>query len=434
MVTAGRALVLLLVSSSTAADVAAQAPTFQQISGYIESGLEALGRGDTAGYLRGTGQSFAIAPRVPPVAYHHARAHALGGSRDSALLLLGRLATEGAAAVFDAGEDSAFIALRSTPGWRPIAAGIERARKPIATSVPAYELAERDLTAEGTAWDARTRTLFLGSLYKRKIVAVAPDGTPRDFVPSGRDGLGPVVGIEVDARHRGLWAASMVLREANIPLVDTTFLGHGLLFHYDVDTGRLRRRYVLPPAGDVRHGFNDLTVMPNGDVYLTDSQAGAVYRLPAGEDSVVEIVPPSTYLFPNGITRSDDGALVFVAHGGGIDRIEAASGRRTRLATPDTLNLGGIDGLAYYRKSLIAHQPGWFQRVIRIRLDRAEGGVASWETIERHHPRFALPTTGEVAGSEYYYIANAQLRSFRDGKIFPWDSLDQVLILKANLR
>ncbi len=72
--------------------------------------------------------------------------------------------------------------------------------------------------------------------------------------------------------------------------------------------------------------------------------------------------------------------------------------------------------------------------MIRIRLDGKQEGVASWETIERRHPRFAQPTTGEVAGSEYYYIANAQLRAFRDGKILPWDSLDQVLILKANLR
>ena len=68
---------------------------------------------------------------------------------------------------------------------------------------------------------------------------------------------------------------------------------------------------------------------------------------------------------------------------------------------------------------------------MRLRLDGGETRVVSWETIERHHPRFAQPTTGEVAGSEYYYIANAQLRRFRDGKILPLDSLDPVLMLKA---
>ena len=408
-------------------------PTFEQIGALIQGGLEAMGRGDTAAYLAGTRQAFALAPRVPPVAYHHARAHALAGSADSALGLLGRLATEGAVAAHEAPADSAFARLRTSARWKGIAARIEASRRPISTSTPAFELPERDLTAEGTAWDARTVTLFLSSLYKRKIVAIGPDGRSRDFIAPGQDGIGPVVGIEVDPVRRGLWAASMVLPEAGIPLSDTSLMAHGLLFHYDVDTGRLRRRYVLPPAGGVRHGFNDVTVLPGGDVYLTDSQSGGVYKVAAGGGQVVEVLPPGTYIFPNGITRSDDGRWLFVAHGAGIDRLEVATGRRVRLASPDTLNLGGTDGLAFHRRTLIAHQPGWFNRVVRLRLDGAQERIASWETLERHHPRFVQPTTGEVAGDTYYYIANAQLRRFRDGKILPWDSLAPVLVLKTGL-
>ena len=173
--------------------------------------------------------------------------------------------------------------------------------------------------------------------------------------------------------------------------------------------------------------------MPNGDVYVTDSQSGGIYKLSAGAGEVVEVLPPGTYTFPNGITRTEDGRLLFVAHGAGVDRIEVGTGRRLRLASPDTLNLGGIDGLAFHRNTLIAHQPGWFNRVVRLRLDPRQERIASWEVLERHHPRFRQPTTGEVAGDLYYYIANAQLRSFRDGKILPWDSLAPVLVLKTDL-
>ena len=430
---AGRALVLALACFLPAPILPGQAPTFEQIFAPIEAGLHALGRGDTATYLAGTGRAFAMAPVVPPAAYHHARALALAGRRDSALTLLEQLARQGAVVVFEAGLDSAFTRLAGSTRWHGIAAKIAEARRPISHSTAAFELAERDLTAEGTAWDAKTDRVFLSSLYKRKIVAIAADGTPRDFISSGQDGIGPVVGLEVDPVRRGLWAASMVLPEAGIPLADTTYVAHGLLFHFDVDSGRLRRRYVLPPANGVRHGFNDLTVLPNGDVYLTDSPSGAVYLVPADGDSLVEAIPPLTYTFPNGITRSDDGRRLFVSHGGGIDRIDIATRRRIPLATPASLNLGGIDGLAFYRNALIAHQPSWFQRVVRLDLDPRQEQVASWETIERHHPRFAQPTTGEIAGDTYYYIANAQLRRFRDGRIFPWDSLDQVLVLKADL-
>lgn len=432
-----RVLTVVLCLASTVqagAQDSARVPTYEQIGGHVQAGLDALARGDTSGYLDGTARALALAPRLPPVVYHRARAQALAGRPDSALALLGRLAAEGAVVVHEAATDSAFARLRSGPEWSRITASIESSRQPIGSSRPAFELAERDLTAEGTAWDSKTGTLFLSSLYKRKIVAIARDGTPRDFIAPGRDGIGPVVGLEVDPSRRGLWAASMVLQEAGIPLADTSLVAHGLLFHYDVDTGRLRRRYVLRPAAGRRHGFNDLTVLPNGDVYLTDSQSGGIYKAPAGGGDLTEVRPPGTYLFPNGITRSDDGRRLFVAHGAGIDRIDLPDGRRTRLAPPDTLNLGGIDGLAFYQGSLIAHQPGWFNRVVRLRLDGAQERVASWSILERHHPRFVQPTTGEVAGDEYYYIANAQLRRFRDGRILPWDSLAPVLVLRTSLR
>jgi len=426
-------LCLVLTAASAAAQRGTSSPTYEQIGALVQGGLDALERGDTAGYVDGTGQAFSLAPRVPPVAYHHARALALAGRTDSALALLDRLAAEGAVAVHEAPTDPAFARLRIAQRWKHVAARIEASRRPISTSATAFELPERDLTAEGTAWDSKKRTLFLSSLYKRKIVAIDPDGRTREFIGSGQDGIGPVVGIEVDPARRGLWAASMVLPEAGIPLSDTTWLAHGLLFHYDVDTGRLRRRYVLRPAEGRRHGFNDVTVLPDGDVYITDSQAGGVYRVAAGGDEVVEVLPPGTYTFPNGITRSQNGRRLFVAHGAGVDRIEIATGRRVRLASPDTLNLGGIDGLAFHRNSLIAHQPGWFNRLVRLRLDPTQQRIASWEVLERHHPRFEQPTTGEVAGDMYYYIANAQLRRFRDGTILPWDSLAPVLVLKTEL-
>lgn len=88
---------------------------------------------------------------------------------------------------------------------------------------------------------------------------------------------------------------------------------------------------------------------------------------------------------------------------------------------------GGLDALAR------GDTAGSLNRVVRLRLDQAQGRVASWEVLERHHPGFVQPTTGEVAGDTYYYIANAQLRRFREGRILPWDSLAPVLVLKTEL-
>jgi hypothetical protein len=176
-----RVLTVVLCLASTVqagAQDSASVPTYEQIGGHVQAGLDAL-----------------------------------AGRPDSALALLGRLAAEGAVVVHEAATDSAFARLRSGPEWSRITASIEASRQPIGSSRPAFELAGRDLTAEGTAWDSKTGTLFLSSLYKRKIVAIARDGTPRDFIAPGRDGIGPVVGLEVDPSRRGLWAASMGCRK-----------------------------------------------------------------------------------------------------------------------------------------------------------------------------------------------------------------------------
>ena len=425
------ALALLCLVPTTAR---AQHPPFDEIIAPLQQGAEALERGDTAAYLEGSARSYRLAPTTPVIAYHHARALALSGSADSALGILARLARADAVVAFEARADSAFRRLRADPRFRSIAARIDRARAPVSHSRPAFELAERDLIPEGTAYDTGTRTLYLTSFYKRKVVAVSANGTARDFTAAGQDGLGAAVGLEVDPRRRELWVASMHLPDVPIPLADSTYLGAGVLHRYDLATGRLIRRYVVPPGPVRRHAFNDLTILPNGDVYVTDSDAGALYVVPARSDSVVEVLPPGTYLFPNGITQDDTGRLLFIAHAGGIDRMGPSTRRPERLAVPDSLDVSWIDGLAYYRGSLIAHQPSNQQRVIRLYLDGSRSAVSRSEIIERHHPRFAQPTTGEVAGDTYYYIANAQLRRFRDGKIFPPDQLDPVLILRADLR
>jgi sugar lactone lactonase YvrE len=427
------ALLIALTTSAVAVPLRAQQVTFDQIVAHVQGGLDGLEKGDTAAYLAGTGRAYDLAPAVPGVVYHRARALALAGRRDSAVALLDRLARQGAVAAFEAPTDSAFTGLVADAGFKEALEAIGRAREPLVRSTPAFELAERDLIAEGVAYDTRSGTLFVSSLYKRKIVAVARDGSVRDFVATGADGLGPVVGMEVDHRRRALWAAAMYLPEGRIPFPDSTLMAHGVLFKYDVDSGRLIKRYVIPP-GEVRYGFNDVTVLPNGDAYVTDSQGGGIFAVRSDGDSLVEVVPSGTYLFPNGITRSDDGRRLFVGHGGGLDRIDLPSRRRTRIAAPDTINLGGIDGLAFYRNSLIAHQPSGFNRVIRFHLDRNAQRVVRAETIDRHHPSFVIPTTGEVAGRTYYYIANSQLRAFRDGKILPWAELAPVVLLKTDLR
>src|SRR5687768_6007806 len=73
---------------------------------------------------------------------------------------------------------------------------------------------EKDIIPEGIAYDQKTKTLFLSSINKSKIVAINAAGKVDDFVASGANGLRQVLGMKV---HNGqLWACN------NTPEYDTT--------------------------------------------------------------------------------------------------------------------------------------------------------------------------------------------------------------------
>jgi hypothetical protein len=73
-------------------------------------------------------------------------------------------------------------------------------------------------------------------------------------------------------------------------------------------------------------------------------------------------------------------------------------------------------------------------RVVRFQLGGGGERVESARVLEANNPLFNIPTTGAVAGSSFYFIANSQLRSFDpQGDILPHDKLSDVVILRTKL-
>ncbi|HEY6148798.1 MAG TPA: hypothetical protein VIZ69_13915, partial [Thermoanaerobaculia bacterium] len=130
----------------------------------------------------------------PEVLYALAKALALSGDSAGALRMLGRVVAMGSGV--DAPGDPAFASLAGQSAFQALLPKIAENGKPMGNAAPAFTIPEADLIPEGIAWDPGSRTLFVGSLAKRKIVAVAPDAAVRDFVPSGRDGLQLVLGMK----------------------------------------------------------------------------------------------------------------------------------------------------------------------------------------------------------------------------------------------
>lgn len=298
-----------------------------------------------------------------------------------------------------------------------------------------FTINQPDLVPEGIAHDPVTRTFYVSSTYRRKIVAVGPDGEARDFASEAQDGLLGVVGMKVDARRRVLWSAAGDAGR-NMPMVGMKPAGEGSsrLFQYDLRTRKLVRK--LAPAGRGKHFLNDLVLGARGVVYVTDSLQGAVYTVRAGGARLETLIEAGRLPWPNGIAISGDQRTLFVATREGYRAIDIATRRVREL--PSIVPVGGTDGLAYHRGALIAVQPWEQGRVIqRYVLSPAGDRIVRSEVVAADHPEHLQPTTGVVVGDELHYIANSQLQLFRsifraDGT-FPLLPLRPVVVLRVGL-
>ncbi len=112
-----------------------------------------------------------------------------------------------------------------------------------------------------------------------------------------------VLGLKVHGG--GLWVLSNADGDSN---------KDSALIHYELGSGREVGRYSVTGA---THSFNDLAIATNGDVYVTDTAAGAVWRLlgsngPSGSPALTRL--PGKFEFANGIKAlSADGKLLYVA-------------------------------------------------------------------------------------------------------------------------
>jgi len=377
-------------------------------------------------------RALAGAPTHPGLMAELARAEALSGDRRTGLVRLAQALGLGSG--LDVVEDPAMAPLLGgddAAGVRKAAASL---RTPVSNSAEAFRLAQRDLIPEGLAYDPAGKAFYLGSIHRRKIVRIDTAGRTTDFVPEARDGLLAVLGMKVDASRRVLWAATE--GTLNMKGGGPGDVGRSALRQYDLRSGRLVRSLELHPDPGP-HLFNDVAVDARGQVLVTDSEDGSVWRLRQGAERLERLAGPGALDYPNGLALSSDERRLFVAHLAGIAVFDLSSGRMSALPHPEWLTLTDIDGLYREGHRLVAVQNGLSPaRVALFDMNPEEDRVIGMRILERGHPLFAsIPTTGAVAEGWFYYIANAQLRAFdAKNQILPMEKLQEPVILRARLQ
>ena len=321
----------------------------------------------------------------------------------------------------DPSNDVDFRKLRGTVEFNLLLRKVRDNTPPVTNSKIAFTFDDGYLLPEGIAWDPRRKRFFLGSTWRHNIIECTAAGDCRPLVKEGQDGLYEVLGIKVDPRDRSVWAASNAAGESG-------------LFHFDAPSGALIRKYTLSRTTEA-HLFNDLAISSQGDVFLTDTQAGTVYWVSAATGRLEIFDPKLKVESANGIALSSDDKTLYVAgFPDGLTVVDVASKTFHPMGHPKDLCLGTIDGLTYFNGSLIAIQNGVMtHRVVRYRLAKDLKSIESFEVLERRNPLFDGITTGAMADGAFYFMANTQLDKVAGGRIKPNVRLDPVKILSIDI-
>jgi len=346
-------------------------------------------------------KKFRSIPRETPdwaaVQFDHAIDYATAGNSQRALALLQQALAQ--TPWLDPSAEKAFASLHDCSQFQELVEREHRKFSPVQSSRVIFTIPQKDLIPEGVAADPLDGTLYVGSIYHRKIVKISASGNISDFVSEAKDGLLGVLGIKVDPRDRSIWAA-------------TELRGQSELFHINRDGITIAK---FRPQESGIHEFNDLVVTAKGDVLVTDDLDNAVYKLAAGSGKLLRMpLPQRTY--PNGIALSADEKSVYVAHTFGIARMGLDGNGIADLRKPNDISLAQVDGLYRRGNSLIAIQNAFGgDRIVRLRLAADGNSIVSGQLLEYRSKNLDLPTTGTIFNNNFYYIVNTQIDHEKDG-------------------
>jgi hypothetical protein len=305
-----------------------------------------------------------------------------------------------------------FAALRSDPGFAPLAAAMHANQTPTSLSTSSFTLGPlTSLVAEDVAYSAPSKSFFFTSVRGKKIFSATSAGQVHEFAnpPANL----PLLALKVDSQRGFLWVSAVGLRDFSG--VSAAAQGKSVLLCYDLTSGKLLRQLDGPPNAVL----GDFTISSAGDLFLADN-GGALYLLPH-DSSAFERLDHGEFTSPQTPALAADAHLLFVPdYTRGIAVLDLASRKLRWLDPQGKYALSGIDGLYFCERKLIAVQNGTSpERVALFTLDPTLSHITSETIIERSTPTLGDPTHGVIVDKSFFYIANSG-----------WDTLDDHGALK----
>lgn len=261
---------------------------------------------------------------------------------------------------------------------------------------------------EGVAWSAPQKVFFVSSVRHGTVGKVDMRGRYAPFITDAQ--LVSSVGIALDAKRNTLWAANGDLggSERSTPATQGKLAA---VAAYDATTGQRRAYYDLSRLTEGGHFANDLTLDPQGNVYVTDSFTPVIYKIDTAGKATV-FMRDNRFTGEgfnlNGIVYHPDGYLLVNKHNSGeLFRISIADPQHiSPVKLPEALK--GADGM-------VLRDPKRLTLVQNSGADRAVDLVSTdgWAIATPEHSKksvYSFPTAATPVGKDLY-VLNARLDS-----------------------
>jgi hypothetical protein len=256
-----------------------------------------------------------------------------------------------------------------------------------------FSLKEIPAIIEGMTYDPVGKNFLFGESTKKRILKYTRTGQPAGVIDAVKDGMTSVLGMTVNTKTHHLWICGAI---------DTGINKTMCIFQYDLANNRLVKK--LPDTSKKAKLFNDVTITSDGSVFVTDSYDRSIYTADTVNGIMVRYLQNDLLRDANGITSHGD--TMYVSTSRGITRITTKDKQITSLPL-DEFMIVGIDGLYYYKNSVIGIQNVIFPISInRFYLDNKINRLSKGKVLASDHASFVIPTTGAIVDDEFYFMSN----------------------------
>ncbi len=389
----------LMVISITTFHAQTQKEMYQQ-------SVDAYKSKDYATFLKWTKHLDSIRPYHPTFTYNLAAAFALNGKEKQANATLQKVVLMNHTVAFEADDD--FKSVANSDGFKKVLALKKWQKNTISNSNKVVSLSEKELHPEGLELLSQSGVWLASSIRKRKIVSLdIRTGTCSDWLTD--DQLYAVFSMKKDRNEQFLWVATSSIPE--MERYSSALEGKAAILKIDIKTKKIVKRFEI----DGNHVFGDVYVTQNNVVYVSDSNKPILYKIE--NDYMSEWISLENEAFNlQGIAMNSDESRLFVAdYLKGIVVISLKNNERKWLTFPEGTIGKGIDGLCFYKNSLIAVQNGVKPiRLVQFQLNDEQSEIIGYRTLDQNRVEFNEPALATIVKNKLYYFANS-----------PWQAYDK---------